>query len=276
MAFLRAIEDRDKDEELDFLDADTQPVEESQEDASQAGPPPPDAADISRKRKQPVDDEGSNNDENRPPPNLRRVQKDSKPTSLAQIRESLSSLMEPPNAVPQFAEAESSDEAVDPHTAADEQEAGEASTSASNPRRTRSSKPIIDRLALLRTASAETTRTSTKLAFQDPATAAPRSGFRVPALLRRATTNQLVVAGATVASTERAAGKIDGGGDGSDVVVKRGGAKSSSINWGGGAAGRRAEDRRERGRDAGRKKHWLGKTQAGQGLAGLVATGGWE
>jgi len=115
-AFLRAIEDRGSEDDMDFLEdfneqettydsqsqdpaADEQRVPDSQPDISM-GPP---------KRKS-SDDSA----ETRPPPHLRRTKpaNGKKPANLSEIRQSVSSLIEEPNAinVPTHYDSDSEDE----------------------------------------------------------------------------------------------------------------------------------------------------------------------
>ncbi|KAL8927040.1 MAG: hypothetical protein Q9208_002585, partial [Pyrenodesmia sp. 3 TL-2023] len=105
MAFLRAIEDREDDEDLDFLD---QPEEASQPaldvdsqetpDSQQPQPVADNAAKALGKRKRPLT-ESLPDAVNRPPPAARRAPATSKPQSLAEIRASVSFLIEEPDAM---------------------------------------------------------------------------------------------------------------------------------------------------------------------------------
>ena len=238
-AFLHTIEDRENDDDLDFLD---RPAEESfrvemgtQEDPdSQSQSHQPSLPTVSpNKRKRPLQESVPNNNTNmRPPAQARRTAASKKPATLAEIRESVSFLIEEPGSV---------NLAAEPSSSADEDEENRnGHTAHQNPRRTPAN-PIIDRLSLKRAESASTS-TSSRLAFHDPAMNPSIGGFKVPSLLRRATTSQLSANGAdangisthVAASTERAAG----GGEKGDFV-RRGGSKRSSINF----AGREKEKR---------------------------------
>jgi len=229
-AFLRAIEDRNSEDEMDFLedfkeqedfvesqsqsqsqsqlDDDSQRVPDSQPDASM--PPPRAPA----------------NPDMRPPPNMRRTKLDKKPTNLSEIRESLSSLIEEPNAM--LAPAHSDSESEDgleieggPDDLAPRKEKEKENRDPFALRRTNVA--IIDRISLKRQSSSSLSA-STRLAFSAASSA---QGFKVPPLLRRATTNSSITSDSSKtssAATERMAG---GAGEG----IKRGGGKSSGVNF---------------------------------------------
>ncbi|KAL9124764.1 MAG: hypothetical protein Q9217_005941 [Psora testacea] len=225
MAFLKAIEDRDDDEEVDFLN---QPAEDSfrvatgmqeGESQSQQAPPAESAASIpKRPLQESIPDKGNM----RPPAAMRRTHAPKRPATLAEIRESVSFLMEEPGSL----------HTAEPSSSADEEDEDTAimpppKDSHQNARRT-GANPIIDRLTLKRISSASTT-TSSHLAFHNPSTTASNNSF-VPSLLRRATTSNLTSTtdqhGISHAITERAAG----GGEKGDFI-RRGGTKRSSVNF---------------------------------------------
>lgn len=224
LAFLRAIEDREDDDDLDFLDrpaedsfrveADTQEDPESQ---SQPALPEPTLG----KRKRLLQESVPDNGNMRPPPAARRTQAPKKPATLAEIRESVSFLIEEPGSI---------NIAPDPSSSASEDE---SVAHDKNPRRrpNPNPNPIIDRISLKRAESA-TTSSNSRLAFYDPSTTNPSiGGFKVPSLLRRATTTNLAaenhgITTMATATTERAAG----GGEKGDFV-RRGGTKKSSVNY---------------------------------------------
>ncbi|MCJ1382096.1 hypothetical protein MMC17_005208 [Xylographa soralifera] len=222
LAFLRAIEDREDDEDVDFLEQAeecSQVVFESQENIDpqlQNALSEP----TNLKRKRPLQ-ESLPDGGNRPPPQARRVQKMRKPSTLAEIRESVSFLIEEPQGVTEILHSDSSDEEGDGQNENTQQPGRELFA---NRRRTA---PIIDRLSLKRAESAASASTSTtmRLAFHDPNNVSG-PGFKVPSLLRRATTQVTDTHGITTAGTERAAG----GGEKGDFV-RRGGTKRSSINY---------------------------------------------
>lgn len=224
LAFLRAIEDREYDEDLDFLD---RPVDESfkvdfgtQEDADSQPQPVATEASLG-KRKRHIQESVPDKGNMRPPVAARRTQAPKKPATLAEIRESVSFLVEEPGSI---------NIAPDPSSSASEDENYHPDNSHQNPRRRPNPNSIIDRLSLKRAESASTS-SATRLAFHDPSANPSIGGFKVPSMLRRATTTQLAAAdkyGITTntAATERAAG----GGEKGDFV-RRGGTKRSSVNF---------------------------------------------
>lgn len=225
LAFLQSIEDRSPDDDFDFLD---RPAEDSfrvemdtQEDRDSQSQQAPLSAPQESKRKFPLAESVPDSGNMRPPPAARRTTNAKKPASLAEIRESVSFLTEEPGSI---------NIAQEPSSSASEDEENRHTNSHHNPRRT-SSNPIIDRLSLKRAESASTS-TSSRLAFHDPAMNPSIGGFKVPSLLRRATTSQLSANRpdangiSTTALTERAAG----GGEKGDFV-RRGGTKRSSVNF---------------------------------------------
>ena len=230
-AFLRAIEDRDGDADMDNWlneedthvgDESTQEVPESQIPASQTENHDPDsiampAPDINAlKRKRPAETTKAS----------RRPFRPTKPTSLADIRASISSITEDPRDLSvsgsMFSASESS---------ADE-DAPQSRDSAALLRRT--SRPIVDRLAAKRadSLSSATEGSNQRLAFHNPSESGDAPGFKVPSLLRRATTSSLTSMSGQdangishyVEKTERAIG-------GDKDVLKKGGSKKSSVNF---------------------------------------------
>lgn len=226
-AFLRAIEDRGSDDEIGFLD-DFAEQDESTDSQSQSqneehrvpdsqpevmGPP---------KRKRSAD---AAETENRLPPHLRRTKATQKPSNLSEIRESLSSLIEEPNAMitPTESESESEDELeIDGELSVKDKENRDPFAL----RRTNIA--TIDRIALKR-ASSSSVSTSTRLAF---AASSSTPGFKVPPLLRRATTNSLA---STSSSNSSVSGGVSGmermAGGAGESATKRGGGRNSGVHY---------------------------------------------
>lgn len=320
-AFVRTIEDREPDDEvdLDFLDrpavedavAVTSTVEVSTQDNSQPQPQQlggnnAPAQDSARNQQQPLQETNPNM---RPPSYARRTAAAvaKKPSNMADIRQSVSYLLEHPGA--------DQPEAPEPSSSASEDESaappnGGHSLARRHPRRTQGSAAtaiIIDRLSLKRaassasssTASVPTSATTTsRLAFYAPAAnnttdnnnnnnsvggAVTADGFRVPSLLRRATTQLTALgdsssstttgvthAAATASSTAAGSGGSGNGGGG----VKTGGTRKSSVNYFAregerrrvrdGVEKRRREERERKARDG---------AKAGR-LRGLFVAGG--
>ncbi|KAI4230012.1 MAG: hypothetical protein L6R36_000390 [Xanthoria steineri] len=255
IAFLRAIEDRENDEDLDFLEQPEDLSRPAIENDSQGTvgpqaeqmPEDPRTAGLG-KRKRPLTD--SNPDTaNRLPPTARRTTSTTmkKPLSLAEIRASVSFLIEEPDAMP-IAPPSSSAPASDNENDENDEKHGHAATdplthqpatdndNTNNPFTSRRRpKPVIDRLSLKRNSSSSTSVTTppSHLAFYNPSTSTP-TAFKVPSLLRRATTSSFNTTGVdshgistlALADTERGAGGAEKG-----DFVRRGGTKRSSVNF---------------------------------------------
>ena len=290
LAFLRAIEDReDDDEELDFLDRpaedsfriepDTQEVPDSQSQQQSITLPGPPS--LGKRKRAHLEDSLPNQTTMRPPPAARRTAAPpKKPATLAEIRESVSFLIEDPGSI----NTAPNDPSSSPSASEEENEDEEQQQDHSNPHPHRRRRPnantnsIIDRLSLKRTESASLSSTSSRLAFHDPSLPSSIGGFKIPSLLRRATTSQLLngadangISTAT-ATTERAAG----GGEKGDFV-KMGGTKRCSVNFWGRERERRAGvEGVERRRWEGRRRERDERMRMGRegGLGGLAAGGG--
>ena len=248
MAFLRAVEDREDEEDLgigwDILNTPEEKREdESTQEVADSQTQPASAENTKTKRKRPLQ-ESLPDAANRPPPAARRT-KTKKPATLAEIRESVSFLIETPESISFQSHASSSDidsenenstplpDTQTPHGANEENSLSTKDLmppppvpTTTNPRRTPA--PIIDRLSLKRASTTDTSST-TRLAFAAPGS---HTTFHVPSLLRRASTSNLAHVDnnhgiTTFAATEQAAGGGDGMGKGG--FVKRGGRKGSSI-----------------------------------------------
>ncbi|KAI4267733.1 MAG: hypothetical protein L6R38_008121, partial [Xanthoria sp. 2 TBL-2021] len=248
VAFLRAIEDREDDEDLDFLEQpeeSSQPAIENDSQGrldSQAERATDDSTTAALgKRKRPLTDSNPET-ANRLPPTARRTTTMKKPLSLAEIRASVSFLIEEPDAMP-IAPPSSSPVASDNendendenhgHPAMDpppNKPATDSDNNNNNPFTShRRSNPVIDRLSLKRDSSSSASASgSSHLAFHNPSSS-NTSAFKVPSLLRRATTSSFNTNSgdsngiSTLAETERSAGGAEKG-----DFVRRGGTKRSS------------------------------------------------
>ncbi|KAH7350757.1 MRC1-like domain-containing protein [Rhexocercosporidium sp. MPI-PUGE-AT-0058] len=232
-AFLRAIEDRGSEDEMDFLEdlAEQEEETDSQSQSQGEGAPQvvPDSQQTSMRPPKRKHSDDTGNSQNRAPPHLRRTKPGKKPSNLSEIRESLSSLIDEPNAV--MAPEDSGSESEDELEIEDGEDLGPSKEKNKENRDPfalrRTNVPIVDRISLKR-ASSNSISNSTKLAF---AVSASTPGFKVPALLRRATTNNSLVSSTSssvsggMSGTERMAG-----GSGNDGV-KRGGGKNSGVNY---------------------------------------------
>jgi mediator of replication checkpoint protein 1 len=234
MAFLRAIEDRGEEDEMDFLD-DLDDAEETvdsqsqsrddtfQKEVLQVSDSQPNSVMGPPKRKLSQDSET----EKRLPPHLRRIKVTKRPSNLSEIRESLSSLIEEPNTVIMSHESSGSDSGEEDGDSGADARRTQKDKENRDPfaSRRKASIPVVDRISLKR-ASSNTVSTSTRLAFAAPSST---PGFKVPALLRRTTTNSSISSGSStsgVSGTERTAG-----GFGDEVKFAKRAGKNSGVNY---------------------------------------------
>ncbi|KAK1469156.1 MRC1-like domain-containing protein [Colletotrichum melonis] len=289
-AFLRTIEDRGSDEEMDFLDFAPEPTEtedsQSQEQQQQQTTVPDSQPGAQRA---PLASNAANVPSTT---NARRTKDGKRPSNLGEIRESVSSLLEDLNEVIP---------ATDPHSdsEADDEEAQpsnkENRSPGKNPRRTNSRQVVVDRLTMKRQSSSNMSTTSSKLAFAMPNAAASASSggssFRVPALLRRATTNSSVLSsqgsgggsigggisgsgasnGGAAAFSARGGG---GGGFGDDGKIKKNASKKSGVSALARENERRAAIQENEKRREARK--WKGAERRHQAVNGLFGSGKFE
>ncbi|KAI1331782.1 hypothetical protein F5Y16DRAFT_359242 [Xylariaceae sp. FL0255] len=289
-AFLKSIEDRNSDDEWDFgdnfaADATSTSGDDSQPQAqaSQGEEAIPDSQPPATGRKRSrMDDHTSRSDSK-----LRRTHDGARPASIAEVRRSLSSLLEEPNG---------SVGSVIPATydGSDEEDGGErpstANSNKENHRPTkqhRGSAAVVDRITLKRNSSS-TISASSRLAFAANQSSASSGGFKVPALLRRATTNSLISNSSTssavappIMSTTSlngsAGGSLNTAGSFSEEgkgVLKKNAGKRSGINYFAHENERRAkvadaEKRRE-------AKKWKGAEGRGKVVGGLFGSGSFE
>ncbi|EKD12953.1 uncharacterized protein L3040_005812 [Drepanopeziza brunnea f. sp. 'multigermtubi'] len=231
-AFLRAIEDRGSDDELGFLDDFVEQEEETDSQSqSQSESTPAEAVPMGpHKRKH---DAKSSELPTRAPPHLRRTKPAKRPSNLSEIRESLSSLIEEPNALLAPSDSGSESEGELQFEEGDDDLSGPRKEKKEKGNRDpfalrRSSTAVVDRISLKRQSSS-TVSNSAKLAFSVSSTT---QGFKVPALLRRATTNNSMASSSSssvsnnfTSGTERMAGGMSGEG------VRRGGGRNSGVNF---------------------------------------------
>ncbi|KAL2355195.1 MRC1-like domain-containing protein [Cryomyces antarcticus] len=233
-AFLRAIEDRELDEDLDLPNEPdgvaSQPIVRSQEGSEGENEVlVPGSIQESVRVKRPLD--ANPTAANRLPAKFRRTNHGNRrPATLDEIRESVSFLIEQPGVVPESQlsgyESDGDDEVVDENEGQRRDEDG----TATHREPFQSRRPIvIDRLSLKRLATTSTILGTGVLAFHAPSTTnAP--GFKIPSLLRRATINLTNV----TTTSERSTTSKE------EVAVRRGGSKKSSINYAAREAERRA------------------------------------
>ncbi|ORX97109.1 MRC1-like domain-domain-containing protein [Clohesyomyces aquaticus] len=231
-AFLRSVEDREDDPDYQFLDAPmAMDVDTSQESTtsgdiiaipdSQTAEPTTTAAALPAANPLKRKSTDSQDKENRPPPHARRTAAVDtsiirKPMTHADIQHSLIELLEDDRHI--VPESQYSDLSSD----------SELEITNLPPRQEK--KPIIDRLSLSRSASLSSTPNSaagaSNLAFVAAASGVLQPGFRVPSLVRRATSNLSATSERSGVSTP-----VEG--------VRRGGTGRSNIH----AQAREAERR---------------------------------
>ncbi|GKU01045.1 mediator of replication checkpoint protein 1 [Fusarium langsethiae] len=210
-AFLKTIEDRGSDDEMDFLDA---PEETNESSPSQS-------QDGEGSKTQTVPDSQPQRvlgpTDNRAPAYLRRTKDGKKPSNIGEVRETLSDLLEEPHgsiipATEAGSDSEGEEEALAP-TRSDKE------NDDSNPRRGRVT--VVDRISLKRNSSSNVS--TSRLAFAT----ASSSSFKVPALLRRATTNSFV---SGTASTSSPGPSTPASGFGEETKIKKGASKKSGVH----------------------------------------------
>ena len=238
-AFLRAIEDRDQDEDddddiVDILEDtpagtqdqdNVQAIPESQvENGATAGTNALPRANVSRKR--PLEESDPDPTNRRPPAAARRTKPSHAPPTLAELRDSLSFLTEHPAAAALGLPQEPPSELPIPSDS-------DGESRVSKRRRTAAAESaVVDRLSLKRADSAASTgsgASGARMAFHDPRAGRDPPGFKVPSLLRRATTSfsaadeHGISHGSAGAANTRAAGKSEG--------VRMGGTKRSGVGY---------------------------------------------
>ncbi|KAI0179254.1 MRC1-like domain-containing protein [Hypoxylon sp. FL1284] len=282
-AFLKSIEDRNSEDEWelgenladgasqDGADDESQSQNQAQDVVpSTAEQAIPDSQPMGRERKRAYADDHAP----RPPPNARRTKNGIRPSSLTDVRKELSNLLEEPNG---------SAASIIPATeigSDSEDEERPTSSSASNKENRRPSVAVVDRIKLKRESSSSLSTTSngpsSRLAFAAPSAG---GGFKVPALLRRATTNSLVSnssssAASTGTGTPTGA-KAGGGRTGEDSkLLKKTAGKRSGINY-----FARENERRAAVADAEKRREarkWRGAEGRSKVVGGLFGGGKFE
>lgn len=263
-AFMRTIEDRGSDEEMDFLEMGPEPMEVEVEDESQSqGQTVPDSQPANEKAK-PLGAAATTNP--------RRNKEGRKPSNLGEIRESVSSLLEDPNDLLIAATGVDSDsEAEDERPSTAQSNKENTSPGKANPRRTAAPKhAVIDRMSLKRDSSSNLSA-STKLAFSSTTAA---SGFKVPALLRRATTNSLASSTSTSGSATSTSNGLSGGGFGDEGKIRKTASKKSGVSYLARETERRAVIQQHDQRREARKLR--GAEKRGKAVGGLFGSGKFE
>ncbi|ODA82619.1 hypothetical protein RJ55_01127 [Drechmeria coniospora] len=220
-AFLRTIEDHGSDDDMDMLHVVDGNVDQpqSQDDTSSQ----PSRVTTTIPDSQPTEHRAlaASGANSRPAAHMRRTKDGRKPSNIGEVRETLSNLLE---------EREGS---IVPATQAgsDSESEGEAlrSDKENTTARAKSSEAVVDRIRLKRNGSSASSASGSRLAF---AASASSSSFKVPALLRRATTNSTLMSGSGNSSGSNSpstAGTTTAGGFGDEAKIKKGAGKKSGI-----------------------------------------------
>ncbi|KAJ4359754.1 uncharacterized protein N0V89_000310 [Didymosphaeria variabile] len=237
-AFFATIMDHSDDFDLEFLDHPEEPTansasqsDDEKQDMEEASIVPDSqtaGAPIDQLKRRSAD---SQEKENRPPPHLRRTAAADamtrRPISAADIKDSVAELLEDPRDVVPDSQYISLSDSED-----------ESSTTV-----TRTERIVTNRLSRTPSLATESSTTS-NMAFQTPS-AGSVGGFRVPSLIRRATSN---LSAASERSTTSMGKSSEGG-------VRRGGTGKSNIH----AQAREAERRAVLEKVEGRRKEALKK-----------------
>ncbi|PUU83182.1 MRC1-like domain-domain-containing protein [Tuber borchii] len=264
LAFLNAIEDRDRDDEMDFLDKgeedlfiDLGLLEDSQSQNPSQSHDSREASTVAGAGASRGGTPGSQHsvgESNEIPiiTNTRRTTRPKKP-SLADVRETLSFLIEENDS--EMIELSDSD--------------GEPAEAFMHKRRRTATTVVIDRVAASRSNSAMSE--SAKLAFQS----ATETQFRVPSLLRRATTNMSSSTSGDSQGSSGASSTTSGSGgkpmeSSTTGGIKRGGKASSSINF---HQREQVRAKVENERELKRKQERKRQGQERQGVLGMLTKG---
>ncbi|USP81475.1 uncharacterized protein yc1106_08749 [Curvularia clavata] len=251
-AFFNTLADFADDGEYDYLNMPEKEMEvdssQSQSQAPNDDIAIPDSQSLAASAAVPLKRKSeSSQKENRPPPQMRRTAaSDSlsrKPLTADDVKHSISELIEDPRVV--IPDSQLSDADDDEHDHASEQSS----------RR----KPIIDRLTLSRQSTLEESVVSadSNLAFHNPTRTAAGPGFRIPSLIRQATSNLSV-------SSERSAGSAAASAP-KEAGIRRGGTGRSNIH----AQAREAERRQLLEKKEGKRKEALRKKVEGGRKKGM-------
>lgn len=235
-AFMRTIEDIGSDEEMDFLYEPAPGENKDSQEESQDNQPQSTASVVPDS--QPAATGTMAAPPKRAPAAERRTKPAKKPSNIGEIRETLSNLLDEPS-------GNSIISATDFGSDSEEEGGGGDNTESSNkenanPRRARHAGQVVDRISLKRQGSSNVSNASAgssgggRLAFAAPNSSS--GGFKVPALLRRATTNSLISTGSSTSSASgkggaAAAGAGSAGGFGEDAKIKSKAGKRSGISY---------------------------------------------
>lgn len=268
-AFLRTIEDVGSDEEMDFL---FEPAPRNNEDSSLSISSGNAAQENDAHNKTVPDSQPSAGIEsaNKAPVAPRRAKHGRKPANLGEIRETLSNLLDEPSGNTVIS---ATDFGSDGESGSEDGNDSESSNKENaNPRRRRGG-AVVDRISLKRQGSSNSS-TVGRMAFAAPSSSA-NGGFKVPALLRKATTNSLMSSGSSNGTSGNGGGSGgSAGGFGEEAKVKKNAGKRSGISYLARETDRRAKlDEAEKRREAKKFKAVEGR---GRVVGGLFGAGKFE
>lgn len=229
-AFMRTIEDIGSDEEMDFLYEPAPDDNKDSQEGSQDNQAPKSASVVPDS--QPVAAGNMNAPARRAPAADRRPKTGKKPSDIGEIRETLSNLLDEPSGNSIISATDFGSDSED--DGGDEEDGESSNKENTKPRRgrTQHAGQVVDRISLKRQGSSNVSTTSNggRMAFAAPNSSS--AGFKVPALLRRATTNSLISTGSS-ASGKGAAASNGGsaGGFGDDAKIKSKAGKKSGISY---------------------------------------------
>lgn len=265
-AFLRTIEDVGSDEEMDFLFEPAPRNNENSQLSNYTGGATAASQDNDAHKtvpdSQPLAAAGA---VNKQPIASRRSKNGRKPKDIGEIRETLSSLLEEPSGNTVISATD-----FDSDSGSEDGNDSESSNKENaNPRR---GGAVVDRISLKRQGSSNVSNASTggRMAFAAPSASA-NGGFKVPALLRKATTNSFMSSGSSNGSGNNNNNNNGGsaGGFGEEAKIKKNVGKRSGISYLARETDRRAKlDEAEKRREAKKFKAVEGRSRVVGGLFG--------
>lgn len=227
-AFMRTIEDIGSDEEMDFLYEPAPGDNKDSQDDSQDNQAQGTASVVPDS--QPKATGTMSAPPKRAPAAERRTKTGKKPSDIGEIRETLSNLLDEPSGNSIIS---ATDFGSDSDEGGDDEDGGSSNKENTNPRRTRHAGQVVDRISLKRQGSSNVSNASSggRMAFAAPNSSG--AGFKVPALLRRATTNSLISTGSSGSSGKggAAGGAGSAGGFGDEAKIKSKAGKKSGISY---------------------------------------------
>lgn len=261
-AFLRTIEDIGSDEEMDFLfEPALRKIEDSQLSSTGSAQSRENDAHQIVPDSQPIANAAAIS---KTPAISRRTKHGRKPANLGEIRETLSNLLDEPSGNT----VTPTDFNCDGDSGSDDGTMNESNKENANPRRRRGG-AVVDRISLKRQSSSNASTGGGRMAFAAPS-ASMNGGFKVPALLRKATTNSLKSSGGSSNGPSGEGGNSgSAGGFGDEAKIKKNAGKRSGISYLARGADRRTRlDEAEKRREAKKFRAVEGRSRVVGGLFG--------